>query len=98
MDLAPKKREYKLFDFLKFKGDKPIINVPKEPFNIYAFNSNQIDLLQDVTDFVNAARKLNVEYSEVKSAVEKYLEYKDGLSYDLKTINFDYTKVLAQRI
>jgi len=55
-----------------------------------------------VTDYVNASSKLGLKYRDVLKVVENYVKWKDGrptgLSYDLKTIEFDYKKILSKRL
>jgi len=103
MKLAPEKKVYKVFDFLSFnKGNTAKINIPKEPFSVHALNKAQIDLLQDVSDYVAASSKLGLEYRDVLKVVEVYIKWTDGrptgLSYDLKNIEFSYNNILNQRL
>ena len=102
MKLAPEKKVYKVFDFLSFKGNTAKVDIPKKPFEIHALNKLQIDLLQDVSDYVNASSKLGLEYRDVLKVVEDYVKWTDGrptgLSYDLKNIEFSYNKILNQRL
>ena len=102
MKLAPEKKVYKVVDLLTFKGNTAKINIPKKPFEIYALNSAQIDLLQDILDYVDASRKLGLKYSDVLKVVENYVKRKDGrsvgLSFDLTTVEFSFNKILNQRL
>ena len=102
MKLAPEKKVYKVFDFLSFKGNTAKVDIPKKPFEIHALNKLQIDLLQDVTDYVNASSKLGLKYRDVLKVVENYVKWKDGrpvgLSFDLKKIEFSYNQILNQRL
>ena len=102
MKLAPEKKVYKVFDFLSFKGNTAKVEIPKKPFEVHALNKSQIDLLQDVSDYVNASSKLGLEYRDVLKVVEDYVKWTDGrptgLSYDLKNIEFSYNKILNQRL
>jgi hypothetical protein len=102
MKLAPEKKVYKVFDFLSFKGNTVKVDVPKKPFEVHALNKSQIDLMQDVTDYVMASRKLGLKYSDVLKVVEDYIKWTDGrptgLSFDLKQIQFDFNKILNQRL
>jgi len=102
MKLAPEKKVYEVFDFLSFSGNKAKINIPKKPFEIHALNKLQIDLLQDVTDYVNASRKLGLEYRDILKNVENYVKWENGrstgLSFDLKQIQFSYNQILNQRL
>ena len=102
MKLAPEKKVYKVFDFLRFKGNTVKVDVPKKPFEIHALNKLQIDLLQDVSDYVNASSKLGLEYRDVLKVVKVYIKHTDGrptgLSYDLKNIEFSYNNILNQRL
>jgi hypothetical protein len=102
MKLAPEKKVYKVFDFLSFKGNTAKVDIPTKPFEIYALNKLQIDLLQDVSDYVNASSKLGLEYRDVLKVVENYVKFSEGrptgLSYDLKTIEFSYNKILNQKL
>jgi hypothetical protein len=102
MKLAPEKLTYKVFDFLSFKGNTAKINIPKKPFEIHALNKAQIDLLQDVTDYVNASGKLGLKFRDILKTVEVYIKFTDGrptgLSHDLKNIEFSYNNILNQRL
>ena len=102
MKLAPEKKVYKVFDFLSFKGNTAKVDIPTKPFEIYALNKLQIDLLQDVSDYVAASSKLGLEYRDVLKVVENYVKWKDGrpvgLSFDLKKIEFSYNQILNQRL
>jgi hypothetical protein len=102
MKLAPEKKVYKVFDFLSFKGNTAKVDIPKKPFEVHALNKSQIDLLQDLTDYVNASIKIDLKYRDVLKVVEDYVKWTDGhptgLSYDLKTIEFDYKKILSKRL
>jgi hypothetical protein len=103
LTFAPEKKVYRLFDdLLSFKENTAKVDIPKKPFEIHALNKLQIDLLQDVTDYVNASSKLGLKYRDVLKVVENYVKWKDGrptgLSYDLKTIEFDYKKILSKRL
>ena len=102
MKLAPEKKVYKVFDFLSFKGNTAKVDIPKKPFEIHALNKLQIDLLQDVSDYVNASSKLGLKYRDVLKVVENYVKWKDGrpvgLSFDLKKIEFSYNQILNQRL
>jgi len=102
MKLAPEKKVYKVFDFLSFKGNTVKVDLPIKPFEIHALKKSQIDLLQDVSDYVAASSKLGLEYRDVLKVVEVYIKWTDGrptgLSYDLKTIEFSYNKILNQKL
>ena len=102
MKLAPEKKVYKVFDFLSFKGNTVKVDLPIKPFEIHALKKSQIDLLQDVSDYVAASSKLGLEYRDVLKVVEVYIKFTDGrptgLSYDLKTIEFSYNKILNQKL
>ena len=102
LTFAPEKLTYKVFDFLSFKGNTAKVEIPKKPFEVHALNKLQIDLLQDVSDYVSASSKLGLEYRDVLKVVEDYVKWTDGrptgLSYDLKTIEFDYKKILSKRL
>jgi hypothetical protein len=102
LTFAPEKLTYKVFDFLSFKGNTAKVKIPKKPFEVHALNKLQIDLLQDVSDYVAASSKLGLEYRDVLKVVEVYIKWTDwrptGLSYDLKTIEFSYNKILNQKL
>ena len=102
LTFSPEKKVYKVFDFLSFKGNTAKVDIPKKPFEIHALNKLQIDLLQDVTDYVNASSKLGLKYRDVLKVVENYVKWKDGrpvgLSFDLKKIEFSYNQILNQRL
>ena len=102
LTFAPEKLTYKVFDFLSFKGNTAKVDMPKKPFEVHALNKLQIDLLQDVSDYVAASSKLGLEYRDVLKVVEVYIKWTDGrptgLSYDLKTIEFSYNKILNQKL
>ncbi|GAA0764438.1 hypothetical protein [Psychroflexus lacisalsi] len=102
LTFAPEKLTYKVFDFLSFKGNTAKINIPKKPFEIHALNKSQIDLLQDVRNYVDSCRKLGLKYSDVLKNVEKYVKWENGrstgLSFDLKQIEFSYNQILNQRL
>jgi hypothetical protein len=102
LTFAPEKLTYKVFDFLSFKGNTAKVDIPKKPFEVHALNKLQIDLLQDVSDYVAASSKLGLEYRDVLKVVEVYIKWTDwrptGLSYDLKTIEFSYNKILNQKL
>jgi hypothetical protein len=102
LTFAPEKKVYKVFDFLSFKGNTAKVDIPKKPFEIHALNSAQIDLLQDVSDYVAASSKLGLEYRDVLKVVEVYIKWTNGrptgLSYDLKNIEFSYNNILNQRL
>jgi ribosomal protein L30/L7E len=102
LTFAPEKLTYKVFDFLSFKGNTAKLKIPKEPFSVHALNKAQIDLLQDVTDYVNASGKLGLEYRDILKNVEKYVKWENGrssgLSFDLKQIHFSYNNILNQRL
>ena len=102
MKLAPERASYKVFDFLSFKGNTAKVEIPKKPFEVHALNKSQIDLLQDLTDYVNASIKIDLKYRDVLKVVEDYVKWTDGhptgLSYDLKTIEFSYNKILNQKL
>ena len=59
-------------------------------------------MLQDVTDYVNASRKLGLEYRDILKNVENYVKWENGrstgLSFDLKQIQFSYNQILNQRL
>ena len=102
LTFSPEKKVYKVFDFLSFKGNTAKVDIPKKPFEVHALNKSQIDLLQDLTDYVNASIKIDLKYRDVLKVVEDYVKWTDGhptgLSYDLKTIEFDYKKILSKRL
>jgi hypothetical protein len=102
MKLAPERASYKVFDLLTFSGNKAKVEIPKKPFEVHALNKAQIDLLQDVTDYVNASGKLGLEYRDILKNVEKYVKWENGrstgLSFDLKQIQFSYNNILNQRL
>jgi hypothetical protein len=102
MKLAPEKKVYKVFDFLSFKGNTVKVEIPKKPFEVHALNKAQIDLLQDVTDYVNASGKLGLKFRDILKTVEVYIKWTDGrptgLSHDLKNIEFSYNNILNQRL
>ena len=103
LTFAPEKKVYRLFDdLLSFKENTAKINIPKEPFSVHALNKAQIDLLQNISDYVDASRKLGLKYSDVLKVIENYVKFSEGrptgLSYDLKTIEFSYNKILNQKL
>jgi hypothetical protein len=102
MKLAPEKRVYRLFNLLSFKGNTVKVEIPKKPFEIHALNKLQIDLLQDIKDYVNASRKLGLEYRDILKVVKDYVKWTDGrptgLSNDLKNIEFSYNQILNKRL
>ena len=102
MKLSPEKKVYKVVDLLTFKGNIAKVDIPKKPFEIYALNKLQIDLLQNISDYVDASRKLGLKYSDVLKVVENYVKRKDGrsvgLSFDLTTVEFSFNQILNQRL
>jgi hypothetical protein len=102
LTFAPEKKVYKVFDFLSFKGNTVKVEIPKKPFEVHALNKAQIDLLQDVTDYVNASGKLGLKFRDILKTVEVYIKWTDGrptgLSHDLKNIEFSYNNILNQRL
>jgi hypothetical protein len=102
LTFAPEKLTYKVFDFLSFKGNTAKVDIPKKPFTIHALNKAQIDLLQDVTDYVNASGKLGLKFRDILKTVEDYIKWTDGrptgLSHNLKNIEFSYNNILNQRL
>ena len=102
LTFAPEKKVYKVFDFLSFKGNTVKVEIPKKPFEVHALNKAQIDLLQDVTDYVNASGKLGLKFRDILKTVEVYIKFTDGrptgLSHDLKNIEFSYNNILNQRL
>jgi hypothetical protein len=102
MKLSPEKLTYKVFDFLSFKGNTAKVDIPKKPFEIHALNKLQIDLLQNISDYVDASRKLGLKYSDVLKVIENYVKFSEGrptgLSFDLKTVEFSFNKILNQKL
>jgi hypothetical protein len=102
LTFAPEKKVYKVFDFLSFKGNTVKVEIPKKPFEVHALNKAQIDLLQDVSDYVNASSKLGLKFRDILKTVEVYIKWTDGrptgLKQDLKNIEFSYNNILNQRL
>lgn len=101
---APRKKSYKVFDFLTIKGDTCEISVPKELFSLYSTNGSQLKIMEKVKAYVQLSKELNIEYNDVLKPIEKYLDHKmntwagvnrKGLSQDLNEVNFDYFKILT---
>lgn len=101
---APRKKSYKVFDFLTIKGDRCQISVPKELFSLYSTNDGQLNIIEKVKSYVQLSKELNIEYKDVLKPIEKYLDHKMntwagvnrmGLSQDLNEVNFDYCKILT---
>jgi len=103
---APQKKTYKLFDFIKIKGNTVTVDVSKELFTLYSTNKKQLEIMEDVKQYINAAKKLELTASDISEPLKKYLIYntnnfrfrgssKVGLSDDLSEINFDYNKILT---
>jgi hypothetical protein len=102
LTFAPEKLTYKVFDLLTFKGNTAKVEIPKKPFEIHALNKAQIDLLQDISDYVNSSGKLGLKFRDILKTVEVYIKWTDGrpsgLSHDLETIEFSYNNILNQRL
>lgn len=99
MKYAPNKKEYSLTDLLSFKGNKAVIEVPKECYENYAINQSQIDLMNEIRIFVENGRKLGAEYKDLKSVLGNYFHPTfHSLSYDLKKVDFDLLIILSNRI
>ncbi|MCK0190657.1 hypothetical protein [Arenibacter sp. F20364] len=101
---APKKKSYKVFNFLTIKGNNCQISVPKELFTLYSTNDKQLKIMENVKSYVQLSKELNIEYKDVLKPIEKYLDHKIsnwagvnrlGLSQDLNEVNFDYNKILT---
>ena len=109
MEKAPKKQSFQISKLYNIKNDKVIISLNKESFNIYAFNKEQIQLMYDITDYIKAAKVIELTYKDVWPYIEKYL-YDDfvklpqhqtgehGLSQNLEKVVFSFNKVLAYKI
>ena len=101
---APKKKSYKVFNFLTIKGNNCQISVSKELFTLYATNDKQLKIMDNVKSYVRLSKELNIEYNDVLKPIEKYLDHKNnpiagvnriGISRDLREVNFDYNKILT---
>jgi hypothetical protein len=101
---APKKKSYKVFNFLTIKGNNCQISVSKELFTLYATNDKQLKIMDNVKSYVQLSKELNIEYNDVLKPIEKYLDHKYnpmagvnriGISRDLKQVNFDYNIILT---
>jgi len=92
MKSAPTIKTYTLFDFVKISKDKIIVNVPKELFMLYAENKKQIVLIEDIKNYVQASRALNIERKHILEPINKFVK---DLSTDLETIEFNYNSILT---
>ncbi|CAM4182002.1 hypothetical protein [Zobellia nedashkovskayae] len=95
---------YNFFDLVTIKGNAVKIEVPKEPFTMYATNSRQIQMMDNIKTFVGTASEIGLKYSDIIGLIQNFLttydvysvvKGKHGLSDDLKEINFNYNQVLT---
>jgi hypothetical protein len=109
LEIAPKKKSYKILKLFSISGSKVNILLSKEPFNVYALSQEQIQIMYDVADYVKASKAIGLQYNEVWPTVEKFLfddsnlpreaqSGKRGLSRDLNEIIFGYNKILIYNI
>ncbi|WP_157206821.1 hypothetical protein [Mariniflexile maritimum] len=109
LEKAPKKISYRILELFNIKDNKVIIALSKEPFSIYAFHKDQVQIMHDVTDFIKASKVIGLTYDDLWPHVGKYL-YDDhsliqqqqtgehGLSRDLSKVIFSFNKVLTYKI
>ena len=75
---APKKKSYKVFNFLTIKGNNCQISVPKDLFTLYATNDKQLKIMDNVKSYVQLAKDLEIDYQDVLKPIEKYLNHRTG--------------------
>lgn len=109
LEKAPKKQSLQISKLFDIKNNKVKISLNSEPFNIYAFDKEQIQLMYNITDYIKAAKVIELTYSDVWTHVGKYL-YDDysiisqhqtgehGLSQNLEKVIFSFNKVLTYKI
>lgn len=109
LERAPKKEKINILQLFEIKDNKVKILLNKEPFTVYAFNKEQIQIMHDVTEFIKCSKTLGLTYDNVWQHVEKYLHDdhslisqqktgQHGLSRDLSEIIFSYNKILTYKI
>ncbi|WP_289644335.1 hypothetical protein [Maribacter aestuarii] len=105
-DNPPKKKVFKLFDFMTIKGNDFTLDVPKELFTLYATNKKQLETMELVKEYVGVAKKLNLAAESIVEPLSSYLDVRKGgwgsvnnvgISEDLDRIDFDYNKILTIR-
>jgi hypothetical protein len=109
LEKAPKKQSFQVSKLYDIKSNKIEISLKTEPFDIYAFNKEQIQLMYDIADYIKAAKVIELTYKDVWPYVEKYLHDdlvkipqhqtgEHGLSQNLEKVIFSFNKVLTYKI
>ena len=106
LDEAPGKTSLSIKDLFKISRNKVIVEIDTELFTLYTTNSKQIEVMNDITNFVKISKRLGLKREEDKPLINSYLfddsfniqqfrRGKIGLSLDLNTINFNNYKILT---
>ncbi|MBF8148274.1 hypothetical protein ITJ86_00095 [Winogradskyella sp. F6397] len=88
---APKLKEYKVFDFLTIKGNNYDISVSDEFYKLYAVNSKQIDLINNIDTYITSCRNLGLEYKSTLEPIKKYIK---DLERDLSKYELNFDNIL----
>ncbi|MDQ7917130.1 hypothetical protein RBU60_06045 [Mesonia sp. MT50] len=106
LDDAPKKVSFKPVDLLVFKNGNIEVNLDTELFTTYASNDKQLEMMNDIKQFVKLGKKMDLAYKDVYTPIKHYLydesnlfhghqTGKQGLTRDLNEVNFNYNKILT---
>lgn len=88
---APKKKAYKVFDFLTIKNDTCKIEVPKDFYTLYATNENQVNTINYIDAYIIACKNLGLDYNTTLKPIEKYIK---NLERDLGKYDLNYDNIL----
>tara|TARA_R110000744_G_scaffold380502_1_gene501519 strand:+ start:4742 stop:5404 length:663 start_codon:yes stop_codon:yes gene_type:complete len=73
------------------EGGKITVNLDEEYYKLYSTSNKQLDRIEDINNFIKAAKELNVDFKLVKSGLGSLLR---DIRYDLSSYEINYCELM----
>lgn len=81
----------KMSSLFTVKGNDITVNLPNKYFKLYSTNQNQLEKIDEIDTYFNAAKKIEAKHKNVKEVLGKWVT---KLDYTLKSYELNYNEIL----
>lgn len=85
------KIDLKLSDLYEIKGNTVVVNLDDKYFRLFSTSKKQLEKIESIKQYIEAARSLEMDFKLVKSALGRLLKY---LRFDLSTYEINYFEIM----
>jgi hypothetical protein len=85
------KVDLKLSDLYEIKGNTVVVNLDDKYFRLFSTSKKQLEKIESIKQYIEAARSLEMDFKLVKSALGRLLKY---LRFDLSTYEINYFEIM----